>query len=169
MANDNDDQPVLSHIDRLVKEEEHLYGKSELTEEDRRRLADLLSRSMGHRMGWTFVTLGDETNMHGTYFTSTLRNISNISARESARIGLDKPVKAKRKKRIKEVNEIPLQNAAFRHVVDTEHGWTDIHAGSIPDAATVTFTLATGRTISASVKYIAALLLDRLNELDGVA
>lgn len=32
MANDNDDQPMLSHIDRLVKEEEHLYGKSELTE-----------------------------------------------------------------------------------------------------------------------------------------
>lgn len=32
VANDNDDQPVLSHIDRLVKEEEHLYGKSELTE-----------------------------------------------------------------------------------------------------------------------------------------
>ena len=51
VANDNDDQPVLSHIDRLVKEEEHLYGKSELTEEDRRRLADLLSRSMGHRTG----------------------------------------------------------------------------------------------------------------------
>ena len=55
MANDNDDQPVLSHIDRLVKEEEHLYGKSELTEEDRRRLADLLSRSMGHRWGRTFA------------------------------------------------------------------------------------------------------------------
>ena len=51
----------------------------------------------------------------------------------------------------------------------TEHGWTDVHAGSIQDTATVTFTLASGRTISASVKYIAALLLDRLNELDGVA
>jgi hypothetical protein len=105
----------------------------------------------------------------GYYSNSALRNSSNISTRESARIGLAKPVKAKRKKRIKEVNEIPLQNAGFRNVVDTEHGWTDVHAGTIPESATVTFTLASGRTISASVKYVAALLLDRLNELDGVA
>jgi hypothetical protein len=100
--------------------------------------------------------------------SASLRNIVNISARETARIGLDKPVKAKRKKRIKEVNEIPLQNAGFRSTVDTEHGWTDIHAGSIPDTATVTFTLASGRTISASVKYLAALLLERQNELETV-
>ena len=69
--------------------------------------------------------------MHGFsgYRHSALRNIVNVSTRETARIGLDKPVKAKRKKRIKEVNEIPLQNAGFRNVVDTEHGWTDVHAG----------------------------------------
>lgn len=41
MASDNKDQNVLSHIDRLVKEEEHLYGKNELTDDDRGRLAEL--------------------------------------------------------------------------------------------------------------------------------
>ncbi|HLW81997.1 MAG TPA: DUF2630 family protein [Candidatus Acidoferrales bacterium] len=35
------DQPVLGHIDRLVKEEERLYRQSELNEEDRGRLAKL--------------------------------------------------------------------------------------------------------------------------------
>jgi hypothetical protein len=41
MATDNKDQPVLSHIDKLVKEEEQLYGKAELTSEDEGRLAKL--------------------------------------------------------------------------------------------------------------------------------
>ncbi len=41
MAAVDKDQSVLSHIDRLVKEEEILYGKSELTEDDRHRLAEL--------------------------------------------------------------------------------------------------------------------------------
>ena len=41
MANDSNDESVLSHIDRLVKEEEQLYEKSELAEEDRGRLSDL--------------------------------------------------------------------------------------------------------------------------------
>jgi hypothetical protein len=41
MAIDNKDESVLSHIDRLVKEEEYLYGKSEITSEDRGRLAEL--------------------------------------------------------------------------------------------------------------------------------
>jgi Protein of unknown function (DUF2630) len=41
MAIDNKDQSVLSHIDRLVKEEEHLYGKSQLTDDDQKRLAEL--------------------------------------------------------------------------------------------------------------------------------
>jgi hypothetical protein len=41
MATDNKDQSVLSHIDRLVKEEEHLYGLTELTGNDRERLAKL--------------------------------------------------------------------------------------------------------------------------------
>jgi Protein of unknown function (DUF2630) len=41
MAHGNKDQSVLSHIDRLVKEEEQLYGKGELTDEDRERLAGL--------------------------------------------------------------------------------------------------------------------------------
>jgi hypothetical protein len=40
MASDND-QSVLSHIDQLVKEEEALYGKNDLTEDDRSRLAHL--------------------------------------------------------------------------------------------------------------------------------
>ncbi|HEV2305258.1 MAG TPA: DUF2630 family protein [Candidatus Acidoferrales bacterium] len=35
------DQPVLNHIDRLVKEEERLHRQSELNEEDRGRLAKL--------------------------------------------------------------------------------------------------------------------------------
>jgi hypothetical protein len=39
--NDKNDESVLSHIDRLVKEEEHLYGKTEISNEDRVRLADL--------------------------------------------------------------------------------------------------------------------------------
>jgi len=41
MAIDNKDQSVLSHINRLVKEEEHLYGQNELTGDDRVRLAEL--------------------------------------------------------------------------------------------------------------------------------
>jgi hypothetical protein len=41
MALDKNDESVLSDIDRLVKEEEHLYGKSEITDGDRDRLADL--------------------------------------------------------------------------------------------------------------------------------
>jgi Protein of unknown function (DUF2630) len=41
MAHENKDQSVLSHIDKLVKEEEQLYGKGELTDEDRERLAGL--------------------------------------------------------------------------------------------------------------------------------
>lgn len=41
MALENKDQSVLSHIDSLVKEEEQLYGQSELTDEDRGRLAGL--------------------------------------------------------------------------------------------------------------------------------
>jgi Protein of unknown function (DUF2630) len=41
MALDNKDESVLSDIDRLVKEEEQLYGKSEITSDDRARLAEL--------------------------------------------------------------------------------------------------------------------------------
>ena len=35
------DQPVLSHIDSLVREEERLYGQSALNADDRARLAIL--------------------------------------------------------------------------------------------------------------------------------
>lgn len=41
MATEDKDQSVLNHIDRLVKEEERLYGRSELTDDDRERLAEL--------------------------------------------------------------------------------------------------------------------------------
>jgi hypothetical protein len=41
MANENKDKSVLSHIDRLVKEEERLYAKSQLDVGDQTRLADL--------------------------------------------------------------------------------------------------------------------------------
>jgi Protein of unknown function (DUF2630) len=41
MVLDNKDESVLSDIDRLVKEEEQLYGKSEITTDDRARLAEL--------------------------------------------------------------------------------------------------------------------------------
>jgi hypothetical protein len=41
MANESKDQPVLGHIDRLVKEEEHLYAQSELTDGDRDRLTEI--------------------------------------------------------------------------------------------------------------------------------
>jgi Protein of unknown function (DUF2630) len=41
MAIENKDQSVLNHINRLVKEEEHLYGKGELTDDDQGRLAKL--------------------------------------------------------------------------------------------------------------------------------
>jgi hypothetical protein len=41
MANADKDQSVLSHIDSLVKEEEQLYGRRELTDADRKRLAEL--------------------------------------------------------------------------------------------------------------------------------
>jgi hypothetical protein len=41
MANTDKDQSVLGNIDRLVKEEEHLYAKGELTSEDRTRLGEI--------------------------------------------------------------------------------------------------------------------------------
>jgi len=41
MANEKSDQSVLSHIDRLVKEEERLYAKTGLTDEDQARLAEV--------------------------------------------------------------------------------------------------------------------------------
>jgi hypothetical protein len=41
MTLDKNDESVLSNIDRLVKEEEQLYGKGEISDEDRARLADL--------------------------------------------------------------------------------------------------------------------------------
>jgi len=41
MANEKNDQAVLSHIDQLVKEEERLYAKNELTDEDEARLAEV--------------------------------------------------------------------------------------------------------------------------------
>jgi hypothetical protein len=41
MANEERDQSVLSHIDQLVKEEERLYGKSGLTDDDQARLKEL--------------------------------------------------------------------------------------------------------------------------------
>ena len=41
MATEDKDKSVLNHIDRLVKEEEKLYGRSELTNNDRERLGQL--------------------------------------------------------------------------------------------------------------------------------
>jgi Protein of unknown function (DUF2630) len=41
MANKKNDQSVLSHIDQLVKEEERLYAKTELTDDDDARLAEV--------------------------------------------------------------------------------------------------------------------------------
>ena len=41
MDNGREDRSVLDHINQLVKEEEGLYGKNELTEEDRGRLQEL--------------------------------------------------------------------------------------------------------------------------------
>ena len=41
MANESKDQPVLGHIDGLVKEEERLYAQRELTDDDRDRLAKI--------------------------------------------------------------------------------------------------------------------------------
>jgi len=41
MANEKNDQSVLSHIDQLVKEEERLYAKNGLTEEDQVRLGEV--------------------------------------------------------------------------------------------------------------------------------
>ena len=41
MANEKNDQTVLSHIDQLVKEEERLYAKNGLTDDDQARLAEV--------------------------------------------------------------------------------------------------------------------------------
>jgi hypothetical protein len=41
MANEKSDQSVLGHIDQLVKEEERLYAKNGLTEDDQARLAEV--------------------------------------------------------------------------------------------------------------------------------
>lgn len=41
MATDKKDESVLNHINRLVSEEEQLYGKGELSENDRERLSEL--------------------------------------------------------------------------------------------------------------------------------
>ncbi len=39
MASESQDQPVLSHIDALVKEEERLFSQAELSDSDSARLA----------------------------------------------------------------------------------------------------------------------------------
>jgi hypothetical protein len=41
MANEKNDQSVLSHIDQLVKEEERLYAKNALTDDDQARLSEM--------------------------------------------------------------------------------------------------------------------------------
>jgi len=41
MAKEKTDGSVLNHIEKLVEEEERLYGQSELGDEDRGRLAEL--------------------------------------------------------------------------------------------------------------------------------
>ena len=41
MATGDRDKPVLGHINELVKEEEQLYAKGQLTESDQERLASL--------------------------------------------------------------------------------------------------------------------------------
>jgi len=41
MATQDKDQSVLQHIDSLVKEEERLYGRGDLTPRDRERLQEL--------------------------------------------------------------------------------------------------------------------------------
>jgi hypothetical protein len=41
MATENEDRTVLGHINNLVKEEERLYGKNELSVGDQQRLAEL--------------------------------------------------------------------------------------------------------------------------------
>ena len=41
MANEQKDQSVLNHINELVKEEEHLYAKNGLTDDDEARLAEV--------------------------------------------------------------------------------------------------------------------------------
>ncbi|MGB7435600.1 MAG: DUF2630 family protein [Candidatus Acidiferrum sp.] len=41
MASESKEQQVLNHIDGLVKEEERLYAKGELTDDDRARLNQL--------------------------------------------------------------------------------------------------------------------------------
>ena len=41
METEDKDKSVLNHIDSLVKEEERLYGRSELTNDDRERLTEL--------------------------------------------------------------------------------------------------------------------------------
>jgi Protein of unknown function (DUF2630) len=41
MSDESSDQPVMSHIDALIKEEERLYAHSALTDADRSRLANI--------------------------------------------------------------------------------------------------------------------------------
>lgn len=41
MASEKKDESVLNHINRLVNEEEHLYGKGELSPDDHERLSAL--------------------------------------------------------------------------------------------------------------------------------
>ena len=41
VASEDKDQSILNHINRLVEEEEVLYGRNELTEHDRQRLVEL--------------------------------------------------------------------------------------------------------------------------------
>lgn len=41
MTSGSDENTVLAHINELVKEEERLYGKNELSDDDQSRLAEL--------------------------------------------------------------------------------------------------------------------------------
>ena len=58
MANESKDLPVLGHIDSLVKEEERLYAQSELTDDDRGRLAKIkVERSNWTSAGICYVSV----------------------------------------------------------------------------------------------------------------
>jgi hypothetical protein len=43
MKNQNDDSPVMAHIKKLTEREQHLYGKTDLTDDDVKELHKIKS------------------------------------------------------------------------------------------------------------------------------
>ena len=89
MANDGKDDSVLGHIDGLVKEEERLFAKQGLTDEDRNRLEKI--RSSSTSIGTCFASAGLYVSSGGIRirrrFVPRMSSKTTSSSRSGLRFG----------------------------------------------------------------------------------